>query len=168
MTRTTSKILFGVFLLFLSFSWESIQASASLRSGAVREDSVAPDFTLSTIRDETVSLKDFKDKGIILFFFTTWCPYCREKMPELARHYSAYEKQGIELLVIDSGESKAKVVSFASKEDYPFDILLDTSAGVADAYGVLGVPTFVLISKEGKVVFFGNRLPDNYAARLQV
>lgn len=167
MKKIILTVLLGVFCLSFSFSSREAYASASLKGGGARQHSMAPDFTLGTVSGKTIALKDFKGKGIILFFFTTWCPYCREKMPELARDYKTYQSQGIELLAIDAGESKSKVSSFAVKEDLPFDILLDAKTDVADSFGVLGIPTFVLISKEGKVVYFGNDLPSHYATLVE-
>ncbi len=153
---------FCIFVLLLSFlSWESVLASASLtKEPKVSEASL--DFTLDTARGNTVSLKEYKGKDIILFFFTTWCPYCRQKFPSLSKDYEKFRSEGIELFVIDAGESQAKVSSFLSSQKAPFDVLLDKSTAVSEAYGVMGVPTFVLISKGGSVVYEGNELPGNY------
>lgn len=140
---------FCAFILLLSFlSFENVFA--------------AFDFTLDTAGGKTVSLKEAKGKGVILFFFTTWCPYCRQKFPSLSKDYETFRREGIELFVIDAGESQAKVSSFLSKAQPPFDVLLDKSTAVAEAYGVVGVPTFILISKSGVVVYEGNDLPGNY------
>ncbi len=147
-----------VLLLFL-FSINAF-ASASMPKEGV--GTLASDFTLSSISDKTVSLNDFKGKNVILFFFTTWCPWCRKKFPDLEKNQEKYKKDGIELVVIDAGESRAKVASFASKIGTSFDILLDRDMNVADDYGVVGVPSFVLISDEGYVLYKDNDLPDDY------
>ena len=68
----------------------------------------------------------------------------------------------IELLLIDAVESKAKVKAFIDKQQLPFAVLLDVNTLVAESYGVVWVPTFVLISADGDVVWMGNELPDNY------
>mgnify|MGYP001602487520 FL=1 len=139
------------FILLLSFlSFDNVFADAAF------------DFTLDTVSGKTVSLKDAKGKGVILFFFTTWCPACRQKFPSLSKDHETFRREGIGLFVIDAGESQAKVSSFLSKVNPPFDVLLDTSTAVAEAYGVMGVPTFILISKSGVVVYEGNDLPGDY------
>jgi peroxiredoxin len=142
-------------------SFADVSASASLGSRG-GENLAAPDFTLETAGGKTVSLKDFKGKGVILFFFASWCPYCRQKLPSLSKNYSRYQSENIQLLAINAGESKAKVSAFAAKEKLPFDILLDVDSKTSGAYDVVGIPTFVLISKDGRVVYEDNDLPHNY------
>ncbi len=161
MNKITIKgTLFFVLSLFV-LSSQNVSASASIGQSA-KEKVVAPEFTLGTTQGKTVSLKDFKEKGKVLFFFTIWCPYCRQKLPVLAKEYEQFRSQNIELLLIDAGESKLKVSSFIAKEQLPFDVLLDTSMKTSEAYEVIGVPTFVLVSKDGLIVYQGNDLPRDY------
>ncbi len=127
----------------------------------------AKEFTLSSVSGKTVAMDDFNGRETILFFFTTWCPYCRDKFPLLAREYANYQREGIDLWVVDVAESPAKVSSFLSKQEAPFDVLLDKTGSVAQAYQVVGVPTFVLINKEGRIVYDGNDMPQDYLARLR-
>ena len=157
---TIKETLFFVLSLFV-LSSQNVSASASIGQSA-KEKVVAPEFTLGTAQGKTVSLKDFKEKGKVLFFFTIWCPYCRQKLPVLAKEYEQFRSQNIELLLIDAGESKLKVSSFIAKEQLPFDVLLDTSMKTSEAYEVIGVPTFVLVSKDGLIVYQGNDLPRDY------
>lgn len=153
---------FCTLVLLLSFlSFENVLASASLPKEPKTAEA-AFDFTLDTAGGKTVSLKEAKGKGVILFFFTTWCPFCRQKFPSLSKDYETFHREGIELFVIDAGESQAKVNSFLSKVTPPFDVLLDKDTTVAEAYSIVGVPTFVLISKSGAVVYEGNDLPGGY------
>ena len=165
------KILLRSFIaggLVLAFcSWQVAGASVVLVGGRLHSKSeskmTAPDFSLSTVAGKTVVLKDLRgNKSAILFFFTTWCPYCLQKLPMLAREYENYQSEGIELLAIDVGESKAKVASFSNREHLPFDILLDEDMKVSGDFDVLGVPTVVLVSKDGVVLYEGNDLPHNY------
>ncbi|MFH0877793.1 MAG: TlpA disulfide reductase family protein [Candidatus Omnitrophota bacterium] len=165
--KKTAKRILSVFALgILLTSSEYVLASGSLRRSEAQEikaESAAPEFTLQTIAGKSVALKDFKGKNVILFFFTTWCPYCRDKIPYLVKEYKHYQEQNIELLLIDVGESKTKVDAFCVKNNLPFDILLDSATKTADDYGVVGVPTFALVTKDGRVARVDNELPSNYA-----
>jgi len=161
MNKILLRVVMGVVTVVLLFSSRDVSAYASLGQKNSTQ-AIAPDFSLPTIAGKTVALKDLKGKGTILFFFTTWCPYCRQKLPLLAKQSEKYQSEGFEILATDVGESKAKVSSFATKEHLPFDILLDVDMKVSEAYGVLGVPTFILISKGGLVVYEGNEMPSNY------
>lgn len=165
------KVLWVGCLGLLLLSSGLVMASGSLRASEPKEkkekEVMAPDFSLQTVSGKTVALNQLKGKGIILFFFTTWCPYCREKIPMLSKNYSTYQSQNIELVPVNVGESLPKVNAFLAKHEVPFDVLLDSATKVSGAYGVMGVPTFVLISKDGRVVYMDNDLPSNYADQLK-
>lgn len=150
-----------VWILTVFSCVHNVSASASVRRTQL-VGSIAPDFTLETTADTKVALRDLRGHGVILFFFTTWCPYCREKLPLLASERRKMEEGKIKLLLVDAGESKAKVKAFIEKQQLPFAVLLDVNTFVAESYGVVGVPTFVLISSDGDVVWTGNELPGNY------
>ncbi len=150
-----------VWILTVFSCVHNVSASASVRRTQL-VGSIAPDFTLETTADTKVALRDLHGRGVILFFFTTWCPYCREKLPLLASERRKMEEGKIKLLLIDAGESKAKVKAFIERQQLPFAVLLDVNTLVAESYGVVGVPTFVLISSDGDVVWTGNELPGNY------
>jgi peroxiredoxin len=110
----------------------------------------APDFTLQDINGKTVSFRDFKGKNVLLDFTTTWCPYCKREVPEMRELYQKY-KGKLEIIAIDMNESKAKVTAFVEKYKVPYTTLLDTEGKVAMDYGIMGVPTKVLVGKDGKV-----------------
>jgi peroxiredoxin len=156
-------ILIGCGILFLAAG--SVLGSGAIAKSAQAND-MAPDFTLTGVDGQTVCLKDYQGRGIILFFFTTWCPHCQDKFPMLINEYEAIKKDGLDLLVIDVGESEVKVKSYAQKQNAPFAVLLDSNMDVAKAYGVMGVPSFFLINKEGKIVNEGHELPGNYRSLL--
>jgi len=121
----------------------------------------APDFSLNDLNNGSVSLSQFKGKGpVILFFWTTWCPFCRDQLDLLKDKYSRLKQDGIEVMVIDVGERKAKVESFVKGRNFPFSVLLDQSTGVAKNYKVYGVPTYIFIDKSGNIILKENNFPD--------
>lgn len=126
------------------------------------QEATVSDFTLKDLSGNDVSLSDFKDKAVILFFWTTWCPHCRKEITNFINKYEDLKSADIELLAIDIGESKARVESFLSRYSIKFPLLLDVDSKVAYKYRVVGVPTIILISKEGNIVSLSHTLPDNY------
>lgn len=135
-------------------------------SPSISRASAVSDFTLSDLSGNSVSLSDFEGKPVILFFWTTWCPHCRRELADFAREYENLKSMGIELLTIDIGESKARIESFIKSYSAEFPILIDKDANVANKYGVVGVPTIILISKQGDIVSLSHTLPDNYQSLL--
>ncbi len=135
---------------------------APARPVPLNSDEAARPFSLKTVEGRRVALEDHKGKKILLFFFTTWCPYCAAKLSVLEKKKAEFAEQGIVLLPIDVGESLTKAASFREKRKISFDILLDTSMATAQNYQVIGVPTFFLIAADGIVLYDGNDLPWNY------
>jgi len=119
----------------------------------------APEFTLSDISGNRVSLSDYRGKkAVLLIFWTTWCPYCRVALKSLKEDRRSFEDMGIEMLAINAGESSQKANSFAQRLGLDFKVLLDPGTVVSDNYDVLGVPTYFVITKGGRIAFSGNRL----------
>ena len=118
---------------------------------------VAPDFTLSSQEGNQVSLKDFRGKWVVLYFypkdFTTGCTI---EAHNFQRDQAEYAKRGIVILgvSVDTVDSHKQ---FCTKEGLNFKLLADTDKKVSEAYGSLMVikisarHTF-MIDPEGKIV----------------
>ncbi|MCX5711052.1 MAG: TlpA disulfide reductase family protein [Candidatus Omnitrophica bacterium] len=124
---------------------------------------VALDFRLSGLDQKTYSLSDYKGKSnVLLFFWTTWCPFCRNEIKKLSARSVELVKDGIVVLAINVGEPKEKVERYTSANGVRFPVLFDEDTTVSDTYGIMGVPTFFLVGKNGMVVFSDNYFPDDY------
>jgi len=120
----------------------------------------APDFSLQDLNKNTVELKDFKNKKpVLLFFWTTWCPFCLKELKALNNSLFDLSKKGVELLAINTSERENNAKRVAKNYNLVFRVFLDEDGSVADAFGVYGVPTFVLIDKNGFIVFSDNSFP---------
>jgi peroxiredoxin len=123
----------------------------------------ASDFKLQDLSQNTYALSSYKDKQpVALFFWTTWCPFCRRELKLLNERYLELRAAGLEVLAIDVGEAPYRVESFMKNYALSFKVLLDKDTSVATAYDILGVPTYVLVDKKGHIVFKDNYLPENY------
>lgn len=120
----------------------------------------AANFTLLDLNNKEFSLSEFKGKPVILFFWTTWCPYCRKELKELNSMQSELLKDGIQVAAINVDEPLDKVRKFFGNTPFSYRVLLDTDTKVADAYGILGVPTYFLINKDGRIVFANHYFPE--------
>ena len=145
--------------LVLSFiMWSSIVSCSDAKEDTQKSninklssEIVAPDFSLKDLNGVAHSLNNYKGKVVFLNFTTTWCPYCKKELPNLKKMYSENKDKGFEIIAIYLRESQQKVSSFASDHDLPYKILLDTDGAIARTYGVRGVPTHVLVGRDGKV-----------------
>ena len=128
----------------------------------VKEKVLAPDFKLQDLSENSVALSDYKGKNpVVIIFWTTWCPYCRAELNNLNQKYPQLAKEGWEVLAINVEEPSSLVAAFLKKRPLTFKVLLDMDAQIAHSYGVLGVPTYILVNKEGFVVFKDNYFPED-------
>ncbi|WP_245153974.1 peroxiredoxin family protein [Jeotgalibacillus proteolyticus] len=116
----------------------------------------APDFTLQNLQGETVKLSELRGKTVILNFWTSWCPPCREEMPELQAFHTEYVKDhpntvllGINLTKEDHGEDK--IQSFKEEIGLTFPLLLDSEGQTQKAYQLLTIPTTFIIDEQGNI-----------------
>ena len=111
----------------------------------------APNFTLKTVDGKEVSLKDFKGKVVLINFWATWCPPCREELPLFEKIYEKYKDKGFVILAINTDPENLKdfLKDFGVKITFPILIGDDR---ILDLYPVRGLPTSFLIDREGKIV----------------
>ncbi len=129
---------------------------------------VAPDFTLELLSGKPASMSELvKDGKAILFFFATWCPHCREQLKAIHEQKAEMEKDQINVLLVDIGESKATLSKFLSSRNIDSDAFLDTDSFVANIYQVMGVPTLVFIGKDRKIRLVEYGLPEDYRKILE-
>ena len=141
---------------------DSAVRDAEIAEGAGMADAakLAPDFTLYDIYQDAYTLSGYRDKQpVLLLFWTTWCPFCRKELTVLNGMYSSLAADGIEVLSVNVGELSSTVENFVQNYRLAYRILLDRDSRVATLYGLIGVPTYILINKSGEVVFKDNYFP---------
>ncbi len=123
-------------------------------------DAAAPDFRLKDLKGREVNLGSLRDRPVLLVFATTWCPYCREEIPRIKEIYRQGKEKKLEVLNIYVNETESKVGDFAARYELPYPVLLDKDGRVAERYQVRGVPTLVLLDRQGKIVCYQCRNLD--------
>lgn len=110
----------------------------------------APDFELVTTEDETVHLSDFAGKKVLLNFWATWCPPCRNEMPDMQTYHETTDDAVILAVNITESERKvADVDDFLDEFGITFDVLLDEETSVANLYTAHAMPTSYFIDSDG-------------------
>ncbi|MDD4384205.1 MAG: TlpA disulfide reductase family protein [Bacteroidales bacterium] len=124
---------------------------------------IAPDFTLECIDGETYSLNDFKGKLVYIDFWATWCSPCRKEIPYLAKLKEAYKNKPIVFVAISLDDNKEAWVKMVTEDKLGGYQLYAQKAWQSDAaqqYQISGVPTFVLIDAEGKIIQYPASRPS--------
>ncbi len=141
---------------------QDLKLSAKQEGAVVNTFPQAYVFKLKDLKGEEVDLNKYiGKKKIVLVFWTTWCPYCRQALKYLQADFKSINDMGVELLAINIGESELKVNRFAQGYNFSFKILLDQYLSVTNHYELFGVPTYVVINKSGQVIYSGNSFEKN-------
>lgn len=138
----------------------SIIASAHALAPAnmLRSGERVPNFILSDLSGNPVSLSSLAGKGVVLNFWATWCPPCRREMPLLDAIQTEYGPQGLAVVGVDLDEPTEVVASFLATMDVDYPIWLDPPStahnsqrvrNVYDRFGGAGLPTTVFIDRAG-------------------
>ncbi len=132
--------------------------------------SLAPDFTLQTLDGHEITLSKLKGKFILLDFWATWCAPCRESIPHLIQLYKTYQKDGLEVIGMNTERGDMDTVRhFVKSMDIPYPTAI-TPGHVERDYGVTGLPTTFLIDKEGrireKMVGFSSEIAKQLTAKV--
>ncbi len=128
--------------------------TASAREGLVRLPWVeVPDFSLQDMDGDTHNLAHYKGNPVIVHFWASWCPSCREEMPSMNRAWKKVRSEGIAMIAINVGEDKESIKSFTQATPVDFPILLDTDSKTSEAWPVRGLPMTFVLDPEGKLVF---------------
>ncbi|EIJ77982.1 ahpC/TSA family protein [Bacillus methanolicus PB1] len=109
----------------------------------------APDFEIKTLTGETVKLSQFEGKKVMLNFWATWCPPCKEEMPEMEQFYRE-KKEEIVILAVNI-DPQYDVQRFAKEMGVTFPILLDEDDSVNKKYQILTIPTTFFIDEKGMI-----------------
>jgi peroxiredoxin len=89
---------------------------------------------------------------VLMNFWATWCPPCKEEMPALEQLWREFRGRGLVVLGIDQGESPSQVSAFVKRLGISFPILLDSDQQYATSYVSVGLPTSILVSRDGHVL----------------
>ncbi len=110
--------------------------------------SSAPDFTLTDLDGNSVSLSDYRGTPVMLNFWATWCPPCRAELPLIQEYQDKYADEFV-VLAVNGGETAQEVQAFVTAQEFDLTFLLDADFGVTDLYQVRGFPTSIFVGADG-------------------
>jgi thiol-disulfide isomerase/thioredoxin len=168
--KPTNFLLLAAICLIVTTNFSACHSGNASSSGGAAGSAVtdakgnkpaAPDVTFKDLDGKDVALSSLKGKVVVVNFWATWCDPCREEIPWLIEFQEKYADKGFTLLgVAMDEEGKSVVQPFV--QTTPFDvsghpttmnypIVLGNDDLAAKFGGLLGLPTSVIISRDGKI-----------------
>lgn len=161
MKRLRHSLLYWLWLLL--FAQSSLLLAAQLTLPPVAKPFTAYNFKLRDIDGKEYRLSDYRGKLVVLNFWATWCPPCREEMPSMNRAHKKLANDNVVILAVNVGEDEDTIFEFTGNYPVDFPLLMDRSGEVIKQYPVMGLPTTYIISPTGIVTHrtVGGRAWDN-------
>ncbi len=111
----------------------------------------APEWTLETPDGKTISNHDFAGKPIVLNFWGTWCPPCREEIPALIELQKTFADRGLTVIGVAIESNPGVLPDFIEKNAINYPVVLGNEKTLTDFGGVQVFPTTFFIDRAGKI-----------------
>ncbi|QWR77327.1 TlpA family protein disulfide reductase [Candidatus Magnetomonas plexicatena] len=150
--KTSKALILGVLIVAAVVVLQLGRKSGQVANVNTVEGTTIPAFTLTDSGGKEVSSDAFKGKPLILNFWATWCPACKDEIPSLQTFYDEQKSgQSVNIVTVLFRDDMSSAQSFMKKHNYSFPVYTDSS-GVARSFGLTGVPETYLIDKNGVLV----------------
>jgi peroxiredoxin/Tfp pilus assembly protein PilF len=114
-------------------------------------ENYAPDFQLTTLQGENISLNQLAGKIVVLDFWATWCPPCRDSVGDLKELEKKYSPDQLTLVSISADDNENSWREFIAKKQMNWPQFWDRDGAVRGAFGVNAFPTYIVINEEGVI-----------------
>lgn len=137
-------------------------------SGSARVNRPAADFTLPLFDGGELTLSSLKGQPVVINFWASWCPPCREEAPVLERVWRLYEERGVTFIGVDIQDTEEDARAFIREFDITYPNGRDLKGRITIDYGVGGIPVTFFIDREGLIAsrWVGSLNEDLLVARI--
>jgi peroxiredoxin len=115
---------------------------------------LAPPFEVTTLDGAAFSLGEQRGRVVLVNFFATWCPPCREELPHLEREvWKRFSDERFALIVVGREEGDEVLQPFVDQHGYTFPVAGDPDRSVYSKYASRYIPRNIVIGPDGTVLF---------------
>ncbi|ABB31617.1 alkyl hydroperoxide reductase/ Thiol specific antioxidant/ Mal allergen [Geobacter metallireducens RCH3] len=112
----------------------------------VRTGALAPNFKLPTLSGENKSLAQYRGKIVLVNFWASWCPYCRDEMPSMDRLVKSFPKGDLVVLAVNV---EKRFPEKYRRAPVSFNFLSDATGQVQQRYGANRLPDTFIVDRKG-------------------
>jgi cytochrome c biogenesis protein CcmG, thiol:disulfide interchange protein DsbE len=109
----------------------------------------ASDFTLELLDGGTLNLSDLRGKVVLVDFWASWCPPCRQEAQTLTQVYQEYADQPVEFVGVDIWDRQEDALAYINEYNVPYPNGIDERGTILIDYGVTGIPEKFIIDQNG-------------------
>jgi peroxiredoxin len=120
------------------------------RPTALEIGSEAADFQLKDLEGREIQLKSLRGSVVLLNFWATWCGPCRLEMPVIEKLHQQFHGKGLRVFGVND-EDIDTIRDYVAEHEYSFPTLVDSEQQAMNLYRIRGIPTMVVIDREGKI-----------------
>ncbi len=127
-------------------------STAAAEPVALRPGKIASDFSIKLFDGGDFRLSEQRGKVVLVNFWASWCPPCRDEAPVLERAWQKYKDKGFVLVGVDIWDTEADARKFMQEFGITYPNGADSNGETAVEYGVTGVPEAWFLNKDGRLV----------------
>ena len=152
--KIASIILLGLlivaFFALLAYGLSN-RTTPTGRSGVTRVGKPAPPFSMSLLDGSEFRSEDYAGIPLVINFWASWCPPCRDESPGFERVWRKYQNEGVQFVGVNIQDTKEEAARYAEEFALTFPNGLDPDGKITVEYGVIGLPVTFFIGANGLV-----------------
>jgi peroxiredoxin len=121
--------------------------------GPIVQGDLAPDFTCRDRTGRQQRLFDLRGKVVLVNFWATWCPPCREELPSLEELQKKFSPDDFVILALSVDDSWESINRFMKQYHFTIPVYADFDKRISSRYGTFMYPETFLVDKQGKVAY---------------
>lgn len=166
MTMKRLFVILAACFLISAIMPQGVMAQNDIESTTlIKKGDKAPDFTVEMVDGSNLTLSKLKGKVVVVNFWATWCPPCRQELKVVEKQLiERFKGKDFVFLPISRGEAKKTVEAFRKQNDYSFPMGLDPKQTIYKKYASNYIPRNFVVGKDGKVIYVSvGYTPEEFA-----
>lgn len=144
--------------LAVALSW--LARSAPESPAAESAGYPAPDFRFASLDGGEIGPLDYAGEVVIVELWATWCGPCRLQAKFLEELHAELDGKGVRFLAVSVGEDETTVREYVERRPFPYPVLLDPEDTLGQRYRIYGLPTVMIVDRQGAISFLETGVSD--------